>query len=402
MSVQTPVHVLGGMAEHTVLLARLLVRLGHHVTLLTTRHPAGREAETSDGVEIRYLAGTRPDSQRGGWWPASVRAFDECHRAKPFDVVLSQSTGAAGLVWQRAANARPPVVVFCHGTSPQMMTSIWHALLRSPRWFRALPYSVRRLASNAVGFWRIDRPLYAAAAAVIVVTDVVAASVRHWFPAVKRLRQVPYAIDVETFRADPGRRRAVRTALGLDQDQPLLVGVGMLSAQKGFHVAIDALVLARGRVPDVRLVIVGDGEEADNLRRHADRHGVGEAVTFVGRVARDVTADFYNAADVFIMPTLRVESFGLVLGEAMACETPVVASRIGATPEVVADGVTGILVPPGEAAALAEAAVGLLTDASRARAMGRAGRARVCALWDAVHHARAVEAVLAEVEARTA
>src|SRR5439155_27081819 len=156
LSVQTPAHVSGGMAEHTEFLARLLVQLGHEVTLVTTRHPSGKTREVLGGVETHYLAATRPGSQRGGWWRASARAFDELHRERPFDVVMSKSTAAAGITFAGA----PPLVAMVHGTAPQMVTSLVNAFRAGPARWRSLPGTTRRIVGAAAGAWLIDRRLY--------------------------------------------------------------------------------------------------------------------------------------------------------------------------------------------------------------------------------------------------
>jgi glycosyltransferase involved in cell wall biosynthesis len=398
LSVQTPVHVVGGMAEHTVLLARLLSERGHDVVLLTTRHPDGTLRITSDGIDTRYLSQTRPGSQRGGWWPMSRRTFRALHEERAFDVVISQSTGAAGLLALPAA-ARPPIVVLVHGTTPHMLASLVNA--RSPSSLRALAGVARKLASTALGMWSIDRPLYAAASALVVFSESEEASVRRWFPsAASRLHRVPHAIDLARFAPDPAHRRDVRASLGIADTDLVLLSVGILSAQKGVEVALEALALIRARRPDVRLIVVGDGPSAEGLHARARRRALGDAARFVGAVPHAEIARYYHAADVFVMPTLRVESFGLVLAEAMACALPVIASRIGATPTVVVHGETGLLVPPGQAAPLADAIDGLIADPARRATMGRAGRARALASYDPDAHVRALEVLVSAVAGR--
>jgi glycosyltransferase involved in cell wall biosynthesis len=396
MSVQTPVHAEGGMAEHTEYVAHLLAGLGHDVTLITTRHPRGHEHTFMAGVATHYLPDTQPGSHRGGWWQASARTFQALHAAKPFDVVLSKSTGAAGVARLVAPGARPPIVAMIHGTSPQMVQSIVNGI-RFGLPLSALPANVRRTGGHLTIGVPTERALFAAADMIIVATSVVAASMRRWFPrAVPRVRRLAYAVDAELFSPDAGRRRHMRDRLGVTDVEPLLLFVGVLNGQKGLKTAIDALDRVRETMPHTRLVVVGEGEMRAYLEAYARRRMPSDAVTFVGGVPHRELADYYRAADVFVMPTVRIETFGLVLGEAMACEVPVVASRIGATVEVVADGETGLLVAPGDADAVARATTALLRDPARARAMGVAGRARVRALWDPHTHARGVAALLAE------
>jgi glycosyltransferase involved in cell wall biosynthesis len=151
--------------------------------------------------------------------------------------------------------------------------------------------------------------------------------------------------------------------------------VARLAPQKGHRVLFDALPAIVARVPNVHVRLVGHEELSTvaELREYAEQRGVADRVTFEGfRSAVDVMADF----DVFVLPSLW-EGFGLVLLEAMAAGRPVVASAVGPIPEIVVDGVTGLLVPPGDAAALAAAITRLLTDPDLAAAFGRAGRARV-------------------------
>lgn len=175
---------------------------------------------------------------------------------------------------------------------------------------------------------------------------------------------------------------------------PTIAAVGRLTAEKGHAV----LVRAMARVPEATLVICGQGEEEPRLRRQAEMGGISDRVRFLWFQSdvRPVLA----AADVFAMPSLS-EGLGVAALEAMAMGKPVVASNTGGLPDVMVDGETGLLVPPGDPEALAEALTILLRDPTRARAMGEAGRARalerfdrevvvpqVLALYDQVLHER--------------
>jgi len=148
----------------------------------------------------------------------------------------------------------------------------------------------------------------------------------------------------------------------------VLLCVARLTEQKGIDVAVRALATIREHEPNAVLVVLGEGPERARLEALA-----GDGVYLPGRVG-DVAA-WYRRADVLLHPA-RWEGFGLALLEAMLAGKPVVATRVSSAPEIVANGESGLLVPPDEPAALAEAVLALLADPARAAAMGEAGLAR--------------------------
>ena len=157
------------------------------------------------------------------------------------------------------------------------------------------------------------------------------------------------------------------------------LAVGRLSHYKGF----DVLLRALADVPDARLVLVGEGECANDLRAIATSCGVANRVRFAGAVDDATLLGAYATANAFVLPSLnRGEAFGLVLLEAMRARLPVAASAIPGSGigEVVADGESGVLVPPGDTAALA-AALANMRDADLRRRMGARGRERFDALF---------------------
>ena len=153
-----------------------------------------------------------------------------------------------------------------------------------------------------------------------------------------------------------------------------LLAVGRLEEMKGFDVALEAMRLIRRSAPHVRLAIAGEGSQRTYLTEAIWRLGLEDSVSLLGE--RDDVPDLMRDADVFVHPT-RWEGFGLVLLEAMRAGLPVVASRVSAVPEVIEDGVTGILVPPDDPEALASALLRLVCDLPLCRKMGTAGFRRL-------------------------
>ncbi|MBL27590.1 MAG: glycosyl transferase family 1 [Rhodospirillaceae bacterium] len=173
-------------------------------------------------------------------------------------------------------------------------------------------------------------------------------------------------VDLAGFR--PLDRQEARAALGFDR--PTLVSVGGLITRKGHDITIRALKA----LPDFALVIAGDGPERGALEALAKREGVGDRVRFMGRVPHGELAPLYSAADASVLASSR-EGWANVLLESMACGTPVIASNVWGTPEVVATPAAGVLMADRTPAALADAVRALFAalpsrEATRAYAEG--------------------------------
>jgi glycosyltransferase involved in cell wall biosynthesis len=156
----------------------------------------------------------------------------------------------------------------------------------------------------------------------------------------------------------------------IDADAPIVGVVARLEAEKGHRTLLDAWPLVLAAVPNAWLLIVGEGSERDSLEAQADILGISGRVVFTGR-REDVPA-VTAALDISVLPSYR-EAQGLSVLEAMALSRPVVASAVGGIPEMIEDGVTGLLVPPHDCDALAAAIVRLLTDHPLADMIGRNG-----------------------------
>jgi phosphatidyl-myo-inositol alpha-mannosyltransferase len=169
-----------------------------------------------------------------------------------------------------------------------------------------------------------------------------------------------------------------------DPARPSMVFLGRMDEpRKGLHVLVGALPEIVAKVPNVQVVIVGPGD-IDDQRESLDP-SVRDNVVYLGRVSDADKARAFASADIYIAPHTGGESFGIVLAEAMAASTAVLASDLPAFRNVLADGEAGRLFPTGDCAALAQAAVDLLTDAPAREALVTAGRSRVMDFdWDHV------------------
>jgi len=181
----------------------------------------------------------------------------------------------------------------------------------------------------------------------------------------------------------------VRSELGLSLDDPMVLSVAHFAPKKGHVDLVAAIPEILTQFPRTRFVWVGEGSRRPRLEQLLRRRGLTGRVLFLGY--RNDVADLMHACDLFVLPS-HSEPMGIVYCEAMLMGKPVVACRSGGTPEVVEDGVTGLLVPPRNPAAVAAAITALLGDADRRRALGTAGRERAhrrfsyAQMLDAVEH----------------
>jgi len=182
-------------------------------------------------------------------------------------------------------------------------------------------------------------------------------------------------VDVEQFSEPVLQTTAqVRKTFGIPTDVPLVGSVGRFRPQKGFSDLLTAMVKVRQSLPTTRLLLVGDGELRGELEARARLLGLDDVVTFAGM--RSDVPQVLTALDVLVLPSLW-EGLPNAILEAMAAGRPVVATAVGGTPEVVVDGMTGLLVPPRDPPALAEAITHLLDAPDLRYRMGQAGQERV-------------------------
>ena len=211
----------------------------------------------------------------------------------------------------------------------------------------------------------------------IVAANVVerAELLRDYGARASRIATIPCGVDTDLFT--PGDRAEARRRLGLD-DRPVLLWVGRIAPIKGLDTLLDTVARLREAGRAMRLLVVGgEADEPTNghetsLRRRIEALGLGESVRFVGPQPQSVLPLYYAAADVTVLPSYY-ESFGMVALEAMACGSPVIASRVGGLVTTVRDGVTGFLVPDGDVEALAERIESLVGDPELRWRLGREG-----------------------------
>jgi glycosyltransferase involved in cell wall biosynthesis len=159
-----------------------------------------------------------------------------------------------------------------------------------------------------------------------------------------------------------------------NNDRPILLFVGALAEQKGIKVLIEAMKQLVLRVPNVLLKVAGRGELVDWIKARVNEYDIGANIELLGFVDHEKVRDLYIEADIFVMPSIWHEQFGLVGPEALACETPCVGSNIGGIPEWLHHNEWGLLVPPNQVDDLTEAIITLIQNPKLRKNMGKKGR----------------------------
>ena len=246
-------------------------------------------------------------------------------------------------------------------------------------------WAARRAGKPAITTRRMDRPirnnlwsrklygdLVQRAAAI---SPAVAQLLREGGVPQSRIVTLCSAVDPQAVGATRARDD-VRRELGAQAGELVLLGLARLTRRKGFDVLLQSLATlsAGDSLPPWRCWLGGDGEVADDLRRQAADLGLEQRVSFLGH--RSDTPDLLAATDVFVMPS-RAEGLGIAGLEAMAAGLPIIASRVGGLADAVSHDETGLLVPPGDPEALAQALARVFSDSALRERLGAAGPAWV-------------------------
>lgn len=257
----------------------------------------------------------------------------------------------------RARRSFEPDVIHAHWWFPSGVVGSWLSRLSHRPLVTTLHGTDVRLAKSVAISRSLFRHVLQHSSAVTTVSSWLGAEVRALVPSINPLIA---PMPADTVRYTPGGRR----------EGARLLFVGRLTTQKGLDHLLRALVLMKR--PAV-LDIVGNGGDSARYRALAHELSVETKVAWHGQLRNDQLAGLYRAATALVVPAID-EGLGLVAVEALLCETPVVAFRSGGLTDVIQDGSTGVLVPPGDVAALAKALDNVIADPQSARTLGAAGR----------------------------
>ena len=335
----------GGIRRHVGALAAALSARGWRVVLAG---PAG----VMDGIRPLDEVVAIPSNLSPGRLATAWRQLRRILGGVDLVHAHGLKAGWLAMMGARTRRHRPPVVVTVHNIILDETSG------RAARIMRIL-----------------ERRVFKGADALVAVSPEVGGYVQeHTFRPVRVIR--PLGPPPEARRP----REEVRGRLGVVDGQSLVVCVARLHPQKGLSTLIEATSLLRTGGVDVRVAVVGEGPLAGELTDQIRARGLDGAVLLAG--PSDNAPDELAAADVVVIPSVW-ESGPLVLAEALVLSRPVVATPVGLVPEVIREGVSGRIVPIGDARALAAAVAALLADPVAAQRMAEAGRAAVDEVWGA-------------------
>jgi len=229
---------------------------------------------------------------------------------------------------------------------------------------------------DGMGRERVNRWVRSLCDAVVAVSkEVREAELQRSRTGPSKVVMIPNGVQIETFtKISQADVEALRQKLRIHPNTAVIGTVASFNEYKGHTYLIDATVRILEQLPDTKVLLVGGGPLRSQMEDKAEALGLLDYIIFTG-IRQDIPR-ILSTLDLFVLPSLW-EGMPIVLLEAMAAGLPVVATRVGGIPEVVEHGVTGLLVPPRDPEALAQAIIALLQDRERAEAMGQAGRARV-------------------------
>ncbi|MFQ6100792.1 MAG: glycosyltransferase [Anaerolineae bacterium] len=351
--------VLGGIENHVKVLAEAQAAAEHRVTVLVCGPSPRTQVENINGVKV-IKAGRLITAAS---MPLSLSQPSILARLRP-DVAHIHSPYPLGEVANWLLGQARTTVITHHSD-----------VVRQRGWLRFYGPLLRRVLR---------------AADCVIATSPRYIETSPWLrPVREKCTVVPLGVDHRRFTPPTNQLT----------NQPTLLFTGRLRYYKG----LDTLLWALSALSGVCLVIVGDGPMRAEWERLAGTLGLRERVTFTGEVPDDDLPRYHHTAHVFVLPAnARAEAFGTVLLEAMASGLPCITTEVGTgTSWVVQDGVTGLVVPPRDPRALAEAIRGLLDDPQRRAAMGQAARARVEAEFTLERMIARVQAVYEEALERS-
>ena len=378
-------HPREGAGLDTQQLARGVVQCGHMAHVVCVSADGYTAQENDAGVTVSYVPPRKIPARPAlkllallpglhdlkeawcGWGMietayAAWREVKQLHHAQNFDVVQVVDTGGLALFCVRSWHTAVPVIIRGHGfVDPTLPGSQWCGAIFQQRLEKSALQHADFVAANS----RYLRDFYCA---------------QYEVPP-DRAGVLYNGIELPAASAT---RWDVRRLNGWDADDPIVLYVGRLEFLKGTDVLFAALQQARQRQSNLRLILLGETQASFQAEYEAMMHGRPEWVWQPGNVAPEQVSQAMRAAAVLVQPS-RKETLGRTLIEAQLHGVPVIGTRVGGVPEIIADGVSGLLVEAGNVDQLAQAILSLTQNPVRAQELGQRGKASAAQRFGLAH-----------------
>lgn len=374
-----------GTAPFVKSIAEKMAQMGHQVDVIAPYDPEVRTIDEK-GVHIHRFRYVWPDRYH---IMGHARSLDADVRLRPLAFfLLPLFLLSAFINLLRVVRRQNSEIIHVHWVIPNGLVAAWVAGMQRIPFVVSLHGSDIYLARRNRVFGVFTRWIFKRAAGVTACSPELRQTAIQ-LGASDETVLIAWGADPEIFHPDKKMRERY---FGQGQtDEVIVAALGRLVYKKGFRVLLDAMIGVLRDCPRVRLVMGGDGPLRAELSTQADQLGISERVTFTGRVPWDEVPAFLAAAHIFALPSIRdeygnVDGLPTVLLEAMSSGNAVVASDIGGVSQVIEDGKTGMLVPPGDIKALTHALLQLASDQQKRLDIGLSARQAVedTFNWDSV------------------
>lgn len=363
----------GGIHTHTKMIADILSGAGIDVTLITAESESSPSCTKAGEVDIIAVPGSRTRSFDDNWIKGVQDIAVRVHKEKPFDLIFSQSYWAYGL--HRCAPLRDvPIFTFVHN----------YHLIHFQKNFveikglRSLAsYLVKTVPKLIYRMFTYEIPFSHSCRYVITGSDINAKYLRRIYRIPERKLKVIYnSVDTDEFKPDESMRAEARLELNVADNVLVFLFAGAIWKPKGCHIAVKAFGSFSRKFPNALLILAGEGPDKSDMQRLlATQEHIRDKVRFYGSSPHQDLPRLFNAADVFLTPTLFYEVLSYSLVEAMSCGLPCITTSVWGNIEAIGD--AGILVRPNDADALSDAMLLIAQNQGKRREFSNAARRRV-------------------------
>ena len=343
-------------------LAKRLAVQDVDVDVIAPHEKGAPRREYMEGVQVRRFLYMLPTCLEkvayGGGIPTNIRR-SLCAR-------LLVPAFLFGFWWKAVRSVRDCHLVHCHWTISGLIAYLATFFRRRPIVLSVRGSDIHLLEKGMVR--SLNRRIYQWMDVVIAVSEDIARKLEQAGVDRDKIRVIYNGVDE---RFCPGDRKSARRQLGLSEESFIVLFVGLLVPVKGIDVLLEAI--ENIEAGQLLCILVGEGGQKEDLLGIVEEKGLSNRVKFAGRCSSEEVPTWMNAADVLVLPSFSEGRPNVVL-EAQACGLPVIATRVGGTPELICDGENGLLIESGDSGGLAQKLIELMEDAPYRLRMGRAAR----------------------------
>lgn len=342
----------GGGQVHVYELSKALNKLGCESHVICSTMRGCRNYEMIEGIHV-HRVGVKGDMgsiyRRGRYTLSAVKKAGEINKKTPFDVIHAHVFAGALAGAMTGKRLGLPVITTVHG----LYSKIWNKLTEKTVLSKQMEKFIIKLPYDKI----------------IAVSQVTANQVKELGISSEKIEVIPNGVNLEKFNP---KVRSVKKHLELEKDY-IVAFFGRLWKVKGVEYLVKAVPSVVDEIPNVKFLVVGEGPQKESLMELAEDLGISDHVVFHAPIDYSKMPAYIKASDCVVLPSL-MEGLPVTALEAMACGVPVVATKVGGTPEVVKDGKNGFLLEPGRPKLIAENLVHLLQNEKLSKEMGTAGR----------------------------